>query len=245
LRARFRAGFTLVELLVVIAIISVMAGILFPVYASAKKSAYRATCQANLCQIGRAFEAYTGDYNGCYPCTMNDPNTGKFDGQYLWQGRYWRWALKRYVGFAAGYDNSDPMGALQNTHVWKSILRCPADPMPGSKYDGTSYGYSAAFYHTPEQVNLMTKTQLYSDPSPSFAVVKNSSVVSATKKALAADWVSHTDDKATWWKWAGSRDYLFADGHVVYLSASKIHSAVDSLPDINLTKDGVAGKDID
>lgn len=222
------------------AVIAALAAILFPVYANAKKSAARAGCQSNLQQIARAFESYTSDYGGCYPCTSNVS-----EGQYLWMGRYWRWSLKKYVGYTAGYDASDPRGAKQSTHVWSSILRCPGDPTPGDIYDGTSYGYSAAFYHTPEQINSMTLVRLYNDPTPSFAVVKTGMVSFPTKKALVADWLTHTDDKASWWTWAGSRNYLFADGHVTYLAAKKIRAAVDNYPDINLTRDGVAGKDID
>lgn len=226
----------MVKLLTVIAIIAVLAAMLFPLYASAKKSAYRATCQSNLSQIAKAFEAYTSDYNGCYP---------NLNSKCLWMGRYWRWPMKHYVGYRAGYDANDALAEKQTTHVWNSILRCPADPVPGNVYDGTSYGISAAFYHTPAQINAMTLAQLYDATAVSFATIKTSSVRYPTKKALAADWITHSGDKSTWWSWKGSRNYLFPDGHVVYLSADKILPAVDSYPDINLTKDGVEGKDID
>jgi prepilin-type N-terminal cleavage/methylation domain-containing protein len=52
------SGFTLIELLVVIAIISLLAAILFPVFARARENARRASCQSNLKQIGLAFEQY-------------------------------------------------------------------------------------------------------------------------------------------------------------------------------------------
>ena len=42
------SGFTLIELLVVIAIIAILAAILFPVFAQARESARKATCQSNL-----------------------------------------------------------------------------------------------------------------------------------------------------------------------------------------------------
>lgn len=246
MKYRFSRGFTLLELLTVIAIISVLAAMLFPVYVNAKKSAARAQCQSNLSQIAKAFEMYTSDYNSCYPCTANDVDSnGNKVGQYLWMGRYFRWPMKHYVGYRAGYNTSDPQGDKQTTRVWSSILRCPADPLPGDVYDGTSYGYSAAFYHKPDQVNSMTLTQLYNDPNPSFAVVTTSQVRYPAKKALLADWLAHSDDHSTWWSHSGSRNFAFADGHVTYLNASRIHQAVDGYPDINLTKDGVAGKDID
>lgn len=62
-----RAGFTLIELLVVIAIISILAAILFPVFARARENARRASCQSNLKQIGLGIMQYTQDYDERYP----------------------------------------------------------------------------------------------------------------------------------------------------------------------------------
>lgn len=245
MKYRASTGFTLIELLVVISIIAVLASMLFPMYVNAKKTAARASCQSNLRQIAEAFASYTSDYNGCYPCRTDMTDGTSAAGECLWMGRFWRWSLKKYVGYTAFYNASDSRGAKQSTRVWSSILRCPADPTPGDIYDGTSYGYSAAFYHTPQQINRMVLAQLYSDPNQPMVTIKTSAVMFPGKKALVADWLTHTEENTTWWTWGGSRNYLFADGHVVYLNAKKIHPAVDSYPDINLTKDGVAGKDID
>src|SRR5437870_3994838 len=60
-------GFTLIELLVVIAIISVLAAILFPVFAKARASARKTTGLSNLKQIGAALLMYTADYDGNLP----------------------------------------------------------------------------------------------------------------------------------------------------------------------------------
>jgi prepilin-type N-terminal cleavage/methylation domain-containing protein/prepilin-type processing-associated H-X9-DG protein len=60
-------GFTLIELLVVIAIISLLAAILFPVFAQAREKARQSTCVSNQKQIGLAMLQYNQDYDEMYP----------------------------------------------------------------------------------------------------------------------------------------------------------------------------------
>jgi len=60
-------GFTLIELLVVIAIISILAAILFPVFARARENARRASCMSNLKQIALGMMQYTQDYDEHFP----------------------------------------------------------------------------------------------------------------------------------------------------------------------------------
>lgn len=64
-----RLAFTLIELLVVIAIISILAAILFPVFAQAKSAAKKAVGISNQMQIGLGFTMYCADFDDKYPQT--------------------------------------------------------------------------------------------------------------------------------------------------------------------------------
>ena len=59
-----KPGFTLIELLVVLAILSIIAAILFPVFAHVRERARQTTCASNLRQIGLATMQYAGDSDG-------------------------------------------------------------------------------------------------------------------------------------------------------------------------------------
>jgi prepilin-type N-terminal cleavage/methylation domain-containing protein/prepilin-type processing-associated H-X9-DG protein len=235
-------GFTLVELLVVIAIIAILASMLFPVLESARESARQTRCQSNLRQIGDAFTSYLSDWSNTYP-VYSDASGNPVAT--TWMGRYWRWPLAHYLSMTTRIGTSgDPKSSLGQTNG--GILICPSDTDARTKYDYTSYAYSAAFYHTPEDINKMTSyQQLYDGTGPACVVQSLAEVVSPSKKALAGEWTSnHCVDKLTWWQWGGSKNYLFADGHVKFVSSRQIRPAVDGFPDINVTINGIHGRDL-
>jgi len=73
-----RKAFTLIEILVVIAIIGILAAILFPVFARARETARKASCQSNLKQLGIGFQMYMQDYDSRLPIYGADTSTYGF-----------------------------------------------------------------------------------------------------------------------------------------------------------------------
>jgi len=228
-----KSGFTVIEILVVISIITILFSIILPLLKKAREKARQAVCMNNLRQISIALSLYIDDYDGYFPCADDPLSISPY--YWLWMGRGWRKLLTPYI--KKSITEKDP-----------SILYCPSDRTAPIKWESTSYGYSMSFYHSPEQINMMT------DPSYTYDInkimpsigQKSSKVKYPDKKIVIAEWLdNHTGTNSGWWSWKGSRNYLFVDGHVEFLKAEKILPANDGYPDINLTKDGILGKDIE
>lgn len=227
-------GFSLVELLIAIAVIAVLAAVIFPTFAAAKRRSRVASCQSNLRQIYSAFELYLQDWDECYP-NNGDP--------YLWMGRRWRWALKDYVSLSARQIPGNPM---KSDGSRSGVLLCPDDPVAPTQWEGTSYAYSMSFYLSLEDVNAMTSIQQTWMGKPPCTTRGKGDVIFPSDKVLLTEWLSnHESPRVGFGSWEGGRNYIFADGHSTYLKAKKIRPANDGWPDINLTHDGLRGKDID
>ena len=82
MKARIERGFTLNELLVVIAIIGILAALLVPTLAYAKRKANRTACVNNLKQAGIAFITFGDDHSGRLPWRL----TGTYKSRYFKNG---------------------------------------------------------------------------------------------------------------------------------------------------------------
>ncbi len=211
---------------------AILASVLLPALSRARERSRQAVCMNNLKQLGIAFHLYVQDYEEVFPCADDPVSTAPV--YWLWMGRGWRKLLAPYVG--SGYSSVSP-----------AILFCPSDRTARQNWESTSYGYSMSFYHSPEQINAMSEPAYTYDTSRIVPAVpqKLARVLHPANKAVLAEWLdNHTGGSSGWWSWEGSRNYLFVDGHVEFLPVTKLFPANDSLPDINLTKDGTGGHDV-
>jgi prepilin-type N-terminal cleavage/methylation domain-containing protein len=74
-----KKAFTLIELLVVIAIIAILAAMLLPALAAAKRKALRINCVSNLKQVGLAFRLWEGDNGDRYPMAVSTSAGGAME----------------------------------------------------------------------------------------------------------------------------------------------------------------------
>jgi prepilin-type N-terminal cleavage/methylation domain-containing protein len=135
-RAFPSCGFTLIELLVVIAIIAILAALLLPALASAKRRAKLSQCTDNFHQVVVACNVYANDYNDFYPiCTVGGYNhvaTG--DVNNLGDAHYTYYAASAATintpikpALSGGFDC---LGRLYETHGIGDgkVLYCPGYP---------------------------------------------------------------------------------------------------------------------
>ena len=193
-----RGGLTLIELLVVIAIIAVLAGILFPVFARARGSAYTVTCISNIKQLLQAAQMYRSDYDRrLVPARNWDTSHGTL-------GVTWCVLLQPYI---------------KN----KEILTCPLDPAPQTARNSTdlprSYGinYSLTYLTGYGQQHLARSMSSLGDVSELIMFFDMKSEVGAMGSSYTAYRLSRVAFRHT-----DKASFGFLDGHAKPLHANQV-----------------------
>jgi prepilin-type N-terminal cleavage/methylation domain-containing protein len=112
-----KKGFTLIELLVVIAIIAILAAMLLPALAAAKRKAQKINCASNLKQVDLAFKIWEGDNGDHYPQALSSTVGGaqEFIG------------CLANAGAATTFSVPYLFSVMSNEISTPKVLYCPSD----------------------------------------------------------------------------------------------------------------------
>jgi prepilin-type N-terminal cleavage/methylation domain-containing protein/prepilin-type processing-associated H-X9-DG protein len=218
-------AFTLIELLVVIAIISILAAILFPVFARARENARRASCMSNLKQIVLGAIMYTQDYDGHFPPAyprdaggnpIVDTDTSKPSGAFI-------------VNISSSAKHYQTWMDLVYPYVKSTqIFVCPSAV---SDLTAPSYGYNEAFGSFSSQCYYFTKTTSCYNSTVNEATVNRPSevIVYMDDNRTYAPMVAPNNmneavlGKTTVTPHLDGGNRAYADGHVKWLTRAKIY----------------------
>jgi prepilin-type N-terminal cleavage/methylation domain-containing protein/prepilin-type processing-associated H-X9-DG protein len=203
-------GFTLIELLVVIAIISVLAAILFPVFARARENARRASCQSNLKQISLGIMMYAQDYDETYPL---GGTAEVIDG--AGDKVRWRLLVQPYVKSTQIFQC--PSMEVRLDQGFPSSYGCNYDPGDITSVSGTAIANLMGF-----------------GSSKTLAAVNNAAGTILIGERLNQDWPASPSNTVNYPSIAaGDRNnavgqvhfdgsnFAFADGHVKWLKSGR------------------------
>jgi prepilin-type N-terminal cleavage/methylation domain-containing protein/prepilin-type processing-associated H-X9-DG protein len=195
-------GFTLIELLVVIAIIAILAGLIFPVFASARAKARQISCVSNLRQLGLSVSMYVQDYDGLYPY-MVDP-ADKFTPQ-IWSADPNFMAQIPYIGMVNE--------VLQPYVKSKELFHCPSDTgfdredftglqidpggKPANAYPSSFAKFGTSYYYRTEITEKNASESSFNEPANVNTLFDG-----------AGSWHGSGFLNQTW-----KYNVLFADGH--------------------------------
>lgn len=214
-----KKGFTLVELLVVIAIIGMLISLLLPAVQMARAAARRLQCASQMRQIGIAIHNFAGAHRGNFPNAADHEDAS---GHMVEDEEAWIYQLAPFM------ENVD------------ELRICPDDPSADKRREDKMTSYVLSSYITIEGPGWEGSiTNLYDLPATSKTII----VYEATDDVHhghvnAHEWFSsynrrrNATENLVWFeikkhistdRHAGHvANYLYADGHVVAISADQI-----------------------
>jgi prepilin-type N-terminal cleavage/methylation domain-containing protein len=238
-----KKAFTLIELLVVIAIIAILAAMLLPALAAAKRKALRIACVNNLKEQGTAFRIWAQDNNDKYPMTVLLSQGGAEECVYSIT------AVKSITGFApAPYNPGYEFAVMSNTLSDPKLVFCPSD-VP-AKSAGTNWvalfstgtGPSAIGVDSPYLSYFIGADALDIQPQSIMAGDRNICDITATAQPtpiLAADNIALGGGTLAaipvgHWGWTskdlhqGNGNVLLGDGSAQQLTLSDLPAALET-----------------
>lgn len=230
-KTRVKHGFTLIELLIVIAIITLLAAILFPVFARVRENARRASCQSNMKQLGLSFIQYTQDYDEMYPPVFNTADSN-FD--FSFTRETWKTFIFPYVKNAQVYNCPS---ATSDTRPGNSENLNPnAEIVPGTT---TPFAISYGANGPPKYIGpLPMSTSERSANQKIVTVTQPASTIllqETSGKPFHSDFVGtanylfsvssgsiyYPNYSSLWCGHLGTGNFLFCDGHVKSLKPTQ------------------------
>ena len=238
MRYKNTIGFTLIELLVVIAIISILAAILFPVFAQAREKARQTSCLNNIKQIAIAINIYKDDYDEVYPMAYIN---------------------KIYLGGTLTQYNNILASYIKNQHVFfcpSSFRKYNEQGADGCKSYNYSTNRALMQYHYEQEKGEGVYSGIVTSPSETyliwdgsyFSVAAKDIVLCGTANAYLpgsgnSNNIPFDDSEYP----DGKNDYMsgrhnlgvnmgFADCHVKYLKSSFVWNSIFAVPSPFLSK---------